>query len=61
MDERFDNFSWNKIKGRLKHEFPVLTDADLLSRKTMQEDLIRMIANKLGKTKKELLEIISKL
>jgi hypothetical protein len=61
MDRVLDPVTWNNLKFKLKQQFPVLTNADLLSRTGMEEDLLRMVAYKLGKTKKELQEIIEKL
>jgi hypothetical protein len=61
MDRVLDPVIWNDLKYKLKQEFPTLTNADLLSRTGMEEDLLRMVAYKLGKTKKELQEIIDKL
>jgi hypothetical protein len=53
-----DAIHWHKIKNNLKRKYPLLTDADLLSRNGMEEDLLTMIAYKLGKTTKEMHEII---
>jgi hypothetical protein len=61
MDKVLDPVIWNDLKFKLKQKYPVLTNADLLSRTGMEEDLFRMVAYKLGKTKKELQEIIDKL
>jgi hypothetical protein len=61
MDRVLDPVIWNNLKFKLKQQFPVLTNADLLSRTGMEEDLLRMVAYKLGKTKKELQAIIEKL
>lgn len=54
-----DTAYWNTVKGKLKEEYPVLTNADLLLRDGVEEDFLRAIAFKLGKTKKQLSEIIS--
>jgi hypothetical protein len=51
----------DEIKSKLKQKYPVLTKADLLTRKGMEEDLFKMVANKLGITNRELHEVISKL
>jgi hypothetical protein len=58
MNEEFDIIYWNDLKLKLKQKYPLLTNADLLWRHGTEEDLLRMIAYKLGKTKKELQEII---
>ncbi len=60
MKNEWEVISWNDIKSRLKEEYPLLTNADLIWRHGTKEDLIEMIAFKLGKTYKELQEIIDK-
>jgi hypothetical protein len=61
MDQELDVIYWNDLRNKLKQKYPQLTNADLLWRHGTQEDLLDMIALKLGKTYKELLEIIKKL
>lgn len=39
---------WNDITGKLKVKYPCLTKADLMWRHSSQEDLLEMIALKLG-------------
>ena len=51
---------WEDLKTKLKNNYPLLTNADLLWRHNTTEDQLRMIANKLGKTNKELKEEIEK-
>ncbi|MFA6467633.1 MAG: CsbD family protein [Bacteroidota bacterium] len=53
--------NWNEIAGKLKQQFAALTDDDLLLSKGKQEELMGRLQIKLGKTKDELREIISKL
>jgi hypothetical protein len=60
MDKEIDIIYWNDLKIKLKQKYPLLTNADLLWRNSTQEDLIDMIAVKLGKTTRELQEIIEK-
>ncbi len=50
---------WNELKKRLKQKYPELTDVDLITAKGEEEDMLRMVEYKLGKTKKELKEIIA--
>ncbi len=57
--ELFGN--WNIIKGKLKERFAVLTDNDLLYIKGKEEELLGRIQRKLGKTKRELMELIGQL
>jgi hypothetical protein len=45
---------WNDIKGRLKQKYPELNNSDLQWRNSSQNDLVEMIAIKLGKTTREL-------
>jgi len=58
VDKDFDFIYWDDLKYKLKQEYPQLTNADLLWRNGTEEDLLRMIALKLGKTKKELQAVI---
>jgi hypothetical protein len=59
MEKLFDVEYWNTVKSKLKKLYPELTNADLQLRNVSQEDFLRMIAYKLGKSRKELYEIIS--
>jgi hypothetical protein len=61
MYREIDTAYWNTVKGNLKKEFPVLTNADLHIREGIQDDFLRTIAFKLGKTKKQLSEILNTL
>ena len=61
MEKEFDIIYWNDLKGKLKEKYPVLTNSDLLWRHGTEEDLLRMIAFKLGKTKKELQSLMEDL
>jgi hypothetical protein len=54
MEKEIDIIYWNDIKGILKQKYPLLTNSDLFWRQSTQEDLIEMIAAKLGKTTREL-------
>ncbi|MBN2274691.1 MAG: general stress protein CsbD [Bacteroidales bacterium] len=58
MEKEFDVYYWNSLKGKLKENYPILTNSDLLWRQGTEEDLLRTIAFKLGKTKRQLQEII---
>ena len=53
--------NWNELAGNLKQQFANLTDDDLLFKKGKEEELLGILQNKLGKTKEELRNIISKL
>ena len=49
---------WNNKKEKLKQKFENLTDKDLSFNEGKEKEMIEMLGNKLGKTKKELLNII---
>ena len=53
--------NWLYLRGKLKQEFAVLTDDDLLYEQGKKEEMLGNIAIKLGKTKEELLKIIEAL
>jgi len=61
MYKDFDNVYWNDLKIKLKQKYSQLTNADLQFRHGTQEDLLRMIANRLGKSRRELQVIIDSL
>jgi hypothetical protein len=47
---------WNELRRELKQRYPILTNADLQWRNSSQSDLLHMIADKLGKSNRELIE-----
>jgi uncharacterized protein YjbJ (UPF0337 family) len=49
---------WNVLKGKLKQLYGNLTDNDLLLVKGKEEELIGRIQQKIGKTKKQVRDII---
>lgn len=51
--------NWNEIKGKLKQQFAILTDDDLLLVEGKQEEMLGRIQVKIGKTKEELKKLIS--
>ena len=53
--------NWNETAGKLKQQFANLTDDDLLLKDGKEDELVGRLQNKLGKTKKELQKIISKM
>jgi hypothetical protein len=50
---------WDKKRVILKQTYPLLTDEDLSFREGKEKEMIEMLGNKLGKTKEELIYIIS--
>jgi uncharacterized protein YjbJ (UPF0337 family) len=59
MDSSEIKGNWNTSKGRLKQKFAVLTDNDLLFAEGKKDEMIGRLQIKLGKSKEELLKIIS--
>lgn len=53
--------NWNELKGKLKQQFANLTDDDLLYQEGKEDELLGKLQTKLGKTKEEIHELISKL
>lgn len=51
--------SWNETKGKLKQQFAMLTDDDLLLAEGKQDELLGRLQVKLGKTKGEIQTIIA--
>ena len=51
--------NWNELRKKLREKYPQLTTIDLLTIDGEEEDMLRMVEYKLGKTKKELQEIIT--
>lgn len=50
---------WDNKKEKLKEKFPAITDEDLRFREGKEKEMIEMLGNKLGKSKLELLNIIT--
>jgi uncharacterized protein YjbJ (UPF0337 family) len=53
--------NWNEIAGKLKQQYANLTDDDLLFKRGKEEELLGRLQQKLGKTKEELRNLISKI
>lgn len=51
--------NWNETKGKLKQQYAMLTDDDLLLVEGKQDEMLGRLQVKLGKTKEELHTIIS--
>lgn len=49
---------WNEQKGKLKKQFAVLTDNDLMYAEGKEDEMWGKIQKKLGKTKEQLLKLI---
>lgn len=61
MNEELEILNWNDLRSKLKSQYPALTSADLQWRHGNTEDLLEMIAVKLGISLKELQKIIQQL
>lgn len=53
--------NWNETKAKFKQKFAELTNNDLMLLEGKQDELIAGLQLKLGKTKEEVLNIISSL
>ena len=58
MDKNVIGF-WDGRKEKLKQRYPVITDQDLSFNEGKEREMIEMLGNKLGKTKEELVHIIT--
>ena len=52
---------WNEQKGKLKQQFAILTDNDLMFAEGKKEEMMGRLQIKLGKSKEELEKIIAEL
>lgn len=50
---------WRELQAKLKIKYPELSETDLAYQEPMQQDMLRMVEYKLGKTKEEMKEIIA--
>ena len=50
--------NWNEQKGKLKQQFAILTDNDLMFEEGKKQEMFGKLQIKLGKTKEELQKII---
>jgi hypothetical protein len=61
MNELTTSDHWLELQTKLKSKYPQLTDADLEYKEPLQQDMLRIVEYKLGKTKEEMQEIITRL
>ena len=61
MEKLIIKGDWNILKGKLKQLFGNLTDDDLLYIKGKEEELLGRIQRRIGKTKQQVIELLSKL
>ena len=53
--------NWNEQKGKLKQQFAVLTDNDLMFEEGKKDEMLGRLQIKLGKSKEEILKVIASL
>jgi uncharacterized protein YjbJ (UPF0337 family) len=53
--------NWSELAGKLKQKFANLTDDDLLFKEGKEEELLGRLQQKLGKTKEQIRDLITKL
>lgn len=53
--------NWNEQKGKLKQQFAILTDNDLMFEEGKKDEMLGKVQIKLGKTKEEMQKIIESL
>lgn len=53
--------NWNETKGKLKQQFAILTDSDVLLVEGKHDEMLGRLQVKLGKTKEEIQKLISNL
>jgi len=58
MDKNIIGF-WNGKKEKLKQKYPIITDEDLKYNEGKEKEMIEILGYKLGKTKEELVHIIT--
>ena len=51
--------NWNKKKEKLKQKYPIITDEDLKFNEGKEKEMIEILGYKLGKTREELVHIIT--
>jgi uncharacterized protein YjbJ (UPF0337 family) len=61
MEIMLNNGTWDELKTKLKEKYPQLTETDLQHKDGMENSMLRMVEYKLGKTKKEMRNIIERL
>jgi uncharacterized protein YjbJ (UPF0337 family) len=61
MNTKVVKGNWNELKGKLKQQFAVLTDNDLMYEEGRKDEMLGKLQVKLGKSKEELDKIMSSL
>ena len=53
--------NWNVIKGKLKQQYAMLTEDDLVYVHGAEDELFGRLQLKLGKTKQEIIDLVERL
>ena len=53
--------NWSETKGKLKQKFAMLTENDVMMIEGKQDEMLKRLQIKLGKTKEEIYKLISEL
>lgn len=53
------NIYWSKLKIKIKEKYIILTDCDLFLEEGKQDELVERLQLKLGKTRDEIIKLIS--
>lgn len=61
MDKEVVKGNWNEQKGKLKQQFAVLTDNDLMFEEGKKDEMLGKLQITLGKSREELQKIIAAL
>lgn len=61
MKELTTSDHWLELQTKLKIKYPELTESDLEYKEPLQQDMLRMVEYKLGKTKEQMQLIITEL
>lgn len=61
MNKEYEVLLWNDVRSALRERYPTLTNADLNWRHSSIDDLLEMIALKLGKSGQELRDIVDEM
>lgn len=61
MEKLIIKGDWNILKGKLKQLYGNLTDDDLIYIKGKEEELLGRIQRRIGKTKQQIIQLLSSL
>lgn len=61
MNFKYSMPNWDETKRKLKEKFALLTDNDWLKPDSKQDELLKRLEIKLGKTREDLRKLISEL